>query len=71
MHPYYRETQGCEPFDYPCAASIYPQLISLPLFPDMTVDEVEYVCCSLKTILARSRVVVPGVDLKEVVERVV
>src|SRR5262245_13168123 len=38
MHPYYRETQGCEPSDYPCAAAIYPQLISLPLFPDMTVE---------------------------------
>ncbi len=63
MHPYYRETLGCQPWDYPCAASIYPQLISLPLYPDMTEDEVEYVCRRLKAIIARSRVAVPGMSL--------
>lgn len=60
MHPYYRETMDCKPSDCPRAASIYPELISLPLYPDMTVEEVDYVCRSLKRILAVSRVVVPG-----------
>src|SRR5439155_2759853 len=27
MHRYYRQKLHCEPDDYPCAASIYPQLI--------------------------------------------
>ncbi|HOX57010.1 MAG TPA: DegT/DnrJ/EryC1/StrS family aminotransferase [Candidatus Paceibacterota bacterium] len=61
MHPYYRDTLGCKPSDCPCAASIYPELISLPLYPEMTACEVEYVCSSLKEILARSRVAIPGV----------
>jgi dTDP-4-amino-4,6-dideoxygalactose transaminase len=60
MHPYYRQTLGCRPADCPCAASVYPGLISLPLFPDMTGDEVQFVCWSLKEILARSRTVVAG-----------
>ena len=63
MHPYYRETLGCKPSDCPRAAAIYPQLISLPLYPEMTFDDVDYVCCSLKEILTRSRVSVSGVSL--------
>ena len=63
LHPYYRETLGCQPSDCPRAASIYPQLLSLPLYPDMTLEEVDYVCSSLKRILARSRVAVLGMSL--------
>jgi len=63
MHPYYRERFGCQPSDLPCAASVYPELISLPLYPDMTAEEVEYVCRSLKGILAQSRLAFSGVTL--------
>jgi dTDP-4-amino-4,6-dideoxygalactose transaminase len=63
LHPYYRQQLGCEPADYPCAAAIYPGLISLPLYPDLTVEDVEYVCRTLKEIIARSRATVPGVTL--------
>jgi perosamine synthetase len=62
MHPYYRETYGCTPADCPRAASIYPQLISLPLYPDMQAEDVEYVCDCVKEIIAQSRLTVssPG-----------
>jgi len=63
MHPYYRETYGCAPADCPRAAAIYPELISLPLYPDMSADDVEYVCDSLKEIIARPRVVTSRADL--------
>jgi len=63
MHPYYRETFGYKPSDYPCSASIYPQLLTLPLYPDLTADEVQYVCRTLKDIISHSRVVVKGVSL--------
>jgi len=63
MHPYYRDTLGCKPSDCPRAASIYPELLSLPLYPDMTLEEVEYVCDTLKQIIARSRPAVSGVDV--------
>jgi dTDP-4-amino-4,6-dideoxygalactose transaminase len=62
LHPYYQEL-GSKPGDCPCAAALYPQLISLPLFPDLTVEEVERVCRTLKEILAKSNVEVPGASL--------
>ena len=68
-HPYYREALGCKPSDCPRAASIYPQLISLPLYPDMTPNEVEYVCDTLKNVLARARVAMPGLYLPAGVAR--
>jgi perosamine synthetase len=50
MHPYYRETYGYDPGDFPTAASLYPEIITLPLYPDMTDADVEYVCDSIKHI---------------------
>jgi perosamine synthetase len=63
LHPYYRETFGCEPSDYPCATAIYPELISLPLYPDLTAEDVEHICRTLKEIIGRSRVAVAGAGL--------
>lgn len=60
LHPYYRQALNCEPGDFPCATAVYPQLITLPLYPDLTEEEVEYVCARLKQIIARSRAVVRG-----------
>ena len=66
MHPYYRQQLGCEPSDYPCAAAIYPELVTLPLYPDMTAEDVEYVCRNLRDIIARSRLTIPGAKLSAV-----
>lgn len=52
MHPYYREKYSYAPGDLPVAAGIYPQLISLPLYPDLTDKDITFVCESLKEILA-------------------
>jgi len=46
---------GYEPSNCPCSATIYPELLSLPLYPDMSSEEVEYVCRTLKKIVGRSR----------------
>jgi dTDP-4-amino-4,6-dideoxygalactose transaminase len=55
MHPYYRQTFGYQPDDLPCAASLYPEIISLPLYPDMTMEDVTYVCTCLKDTIAQAR----------------
>ncbi len=52
MHPYYRETFGYRPEDLPVAASLYPEIISMPLYPDLPKAEVDYVCGALKEIIA-------------------
>ena len=55
MHPYYRETYDYKPSDMPVAARLFPELISLPIFPSMTEAEISYVCDTLVKILARYR----------------
>ena len=62
LHPYYRARFGYQPNDLPMAARLYPELITLPLFPDMTEGEVRYVCDTLKGIIAASRRTECGVD---------
>jgi dTDP-4-amino-4,6-dideoxygalactose transaminase len=52
MHPYYRETYGYRPEDLPQAAALYPELISLPIYPDLGEAGVEQVCEALKSIIA-------------------
>ncbi len=53
MHPYYRETYGYKPGDLPVAAGLYPEMVTLPLYPDMTEGDVRYVCDSVKNIVAQ------------------
>jgi dTDP-4-amino-4,6-dideoxygalactose transaminase len=60
MHPYYRQTYGYQPQDLPTASALYPELITLPLYPGMTGDDVAFVCDSIRQIIAANRVVVPG-----------
>lgn len=48
MQPYYRETYGYTPDLFPVAASLWPRLITLPLYPGMTREEVHFVAGSLK-----------------------
>lgn len=55
QHPYYREKYGYKVEDFPVAAGIYPEIITLPLYPDLTEDQVVYVCDTLKEILASNR----------------
>jgi len=51
MHPYYRETYDFRPGDFPVAAGLYPQLVTLPLYPGMTDDDVRLVCETIKEVL--------------------
>ena len=53
MHPYYRDKYGYTPDDLPVAAGLYSEIITLPLFPDMSEDQVSYVSHTLKSVLAR------------------
>ena len=66
LHPYYREILGYEASACPCATSLYPALLSLPLYPDLTPDQVERVCRTLKEIIAGARSAVPGADFREI-----
>ncbi|HLP78231.1 MAG TPA: DegT/DnrJ/EryC1/StrS family aminotransferase [Candidatus Paceibacterota bacterium] len=54
MHPYYRATYGYVPEDYPVACGLYPEIVSLPIYPGMTSDEVLNVCHSIRAIVSRN-----------------
>jgi perosamine synthetase len=69
LHPYFRERLGYEPADCPCAAAIYPELISLPIYPDLTFEEVQRVSRQLKTVIAAAHPTVMGADLDAAVEQ--
>ncbi len=54
LHPYYRRL-GWSPGDFPVATNEYERVISLPLWPGMTHDDVERVVTSLTGIVAGAR----------------
>jgi perosamine synthetase len=64
LHPYYERTYGYRPEDFPHASAAWPRLISLPLFPDLTESEVEYVCDAMAALFrqhaATGRLVAAG-----------
>ncbi len=43
MHPYYREKYNYKMTDYPVANEVFSKALSLPIYPDMTDAEVNYV----------------------------
>jgi dTDP-4-amino-4,6-dideoxygalactose transaminase len=57
LHPYYKETYGYKPEDFPRAAEVWPHLLTLPLYPEMGEAAVEFVCTSLREIGEDRRVV--------------
>jgi dTDP-4-amino-4,6-dideoxygalactose transaminase len=55
LHPYYRETFGWTPEDFPLATAVWERLISLPIFPGMRDEELAHVVHTVKSICARRR----------------
>jgi perosamine synthetase len=53
LHPYYEETFGWRPGDLPVATSVWERLVSLPIFPGMTREEVGHVVETVKILCAR------------------
>jgi perosamine synthetase len=48
MQPYYRDTYNLRPDDFPVAHGLWPRLVSLPLFPGMTSEDVETVAGAIR-----------------------
>lgn len=56
MHPYYRDVWGYQPHDLPQCYELYQRIISLPIYPSLTDDEVAYVANTLIDIVTKHRV---------------
>jgi perosamine synthetase len=53
LHPYYEETFGWRPEDFPAATAVWLRLVSLPLFPGMRDDEIEHVIQTVQRLCSR------------------
>ncbi|QEG22329.1 DegT/DnrJ/EryC1/StrS family aminotransferase [Mariniblastus fucicola] len=50
LHPLYQNEYGYSPADLPVASRVFEQIISLPLYPSMSTDEIDYVVATVKRI---------------------
>lgn len=55
MHPYYRDKYGFRPHDFPVAYENYTRMLSLPLNPALTDDDVDDVIEAVLDIVRRHR----------------
>ncbi len=55
LHPYYAESFGWRPEDFPIATSLWERLVSLPLFPDMRDEEQQHVVDIVRGICTENR----------------
>jgi dTDP-4-amino-4,6-dideoxygalactose transaminase len=51
LHPYYRETWGYRPADFPVAGKVFERIISLPLYPKMTEADVQRVITAVRKLI--------------------
>ena len=55
LHPYYRDRWGYRPEDLPRASAVFERIISLPIYPGMTDEDVEDVIGAVRSICAANR----------------
>ncbi|MBI1896294.1 MAG: DegT/DnrJ/EryC1/StrS aminotransferase family protein [Acidobacteria bacterium] len=55
-HPFYRERYGYRPEQFPVCEQIYRGLLSLPLYPKMTDQDVKDVIAAVRNIVASHRI---------------
>jgi dTDP-4-amino-4,6-dideoxygalactose transaminase len=52
MHPYYRNTFGFQPEDFPVACREYERIVSLPIYPSLTDAQVRRVVSAIKAAIS-------------------
>jgi perosamine synthetase len=55
LHPYYQETFGWQPEEFPVATAVWQRLVSLPIFSAMTDQEIDAVTRAVADICTRFR----------------
>jgi dTDP-4-amino-4,6-dideoxygalactose transaminase len=55
LHPYFRETMGWQPGDFPVAEGIFENLITMPLYSRMTDHDVERAATAVRKIIETNR----------------
>jgi dTDP-4-amino-4,6-dideoxygalactose transaminase len=55
LHPFYREQFGYQRGDFKHAEYLYDRIVSLPLYPGMTVQDVKDVVQAIRNIISSNR----------------
>jgi perosamine synthetase len=55
LHPFYRDTFRYKPEDFPNASRVFTQIVSLPIFPKMTVADTSHVIETVRKIVEQYR----------------
>ncbi|MDH5202865.1 MAG: DegT/DnrJ/EryC1/StrS family aminotransferase [Nitrospirota bacterium] len=55
IHPYYRRTYKYRPEDFPVSYETYKKIVSLPIYPKMTDNDVERVIEAVTDVIAKNR----------------
>ena len=55
MHPFFAAYASRRENDCPAAMALYPRILSLPLYPSMTEEQVEYVAEAVKAVVRSAR----------------
>lgn len=55
LHPFYQKEYGFQKGDYPVAERVYEGILSLPLYPKMTRQDVDDVIEAVSRVISRSR----------------
>jgi len=50
VHPYYRDKYGYRPEDFPIAYAAFQRIVSLPLYPKMSDDDVQDVIGAVRSL---------------------
>ncbi|MCG8572051.1 MAG: UDP-4-amino-4,6-dideoxy-N-acetyl-beta-L-altrosamine transaminase [Spirochaetes bacterium] len=53
IHPYYQKKFGFKLGDFPCAEKYYEQALSIPLYPKMNNEEVQYVIDNILSLVSK------------------
>jgi dTDP-4-amino-4,6-dideoxygalactose transaminase len=55
LHPYYRDTFGYRPEDFPIASAVFQRIISLPIYPKLTETDAQHVIETVRTLVKTHR----------------
>lgn len=55
LHPYYKKTFMYKPAEFPVATSVYERIVSLPIYPKMKSEDVDYVIDNIRQIIKENR----------------
>jgi perosamine synthetase len=55
LHPFYRDTFGYQPADFPSAAAVFDRIVSLPIYPHMSEENVRDVIVAVRNLAREYR----------------